>query len=285
MRKLITYDVVVTTTARSTYINNALISIARQTIQPTQCIIVINGSPTESLKVKIPSELTATCVKIYASDIMNANHARNIGVRLCRADVISILDDDDEWEVSRMQMILDRLSESDADIVYNDFFSGWSQNSRKIICASHKHLKNRNDVGGFSSVSLRRSVFVRVGELDASLKSCQDWDYWLRCLESGIKFERISAPLSFHRVSLSGSITRNSNAQYRGLRRLYFKHRLKLSYSIVKELYFRRKLSQIKRSPVGFWIFLDPIRYVKFLGLRFLYILYKFVIRFRVYRY
>lgn len=61
---------------------------------------------------------------------------------------------------------------------------------------------------------VRREVLARAGLFDASLRSCEDWDFWLRVAASGAKFELVPDMRSVYRV-LPGSLSKNLEVMWR----------------------------------------------------------------------
>ena len=61
----------------------------------------------------------------------------------------------------------------------------------------------------FGSVALlSRALFLKVGGYDDSLRSCEDFDLWLRLLDAGVQVYDIQLPLYLYRVNEVG-LSRN----------------------------------------------------------------------------
>ena len=76
-----------------------------------------------------------------------------------------------------------------------------------------------NNIMPVCSAMLRRSVCDRVGGFDVSLKSLEDWDYWLRAAAAGCRFAfsedaRLAAFIRVHGGSMSKNELRMLETEY-----------------------------------------------------------------------
>ncbi len=77
-----------------------------------------------------------------------------------------------------------------------------------------------NNIMPVCSAMLRREVILRVGDFDTSLKSLEDWEYWLRAAAADCQFSyssdaRLATYIRVHDISMSKNSLRMLQTQYR----------------------------------------------------------------------
>lgn len=112
-----------------------------------------------------------------------ANKCRNVGVSMAKGEYIAFLDSDDVWLSQKLEKQVEIL-ENDENIGF--VVCGFGETNLKGVKEGPIELKDlikENNIGGFSVLMLRKSIFDKVGGLDESLPSSQDWDIYLKLLE------------------------------------------------------------------------------------------------------
>ncbi|MEM8669848.1 MAG: glycosyltransferase [Planctomycetota bacterium] len=128
--------------------------------------------------------------------------SRNTGIEQSRGSYIALLDADDLWSPDHLDISVRTLRDTQSDVVYSttlmfDDETGallglWGPSMAE--CSEFPNgLYKRNFIVPSSTV-LRRSVCETVGLFDTNpnIQGCEDIDFWLRCVESGLKFQHIT---------------------------------------------------------------------------------------------
>lgn len=164
-------------------------SVFAQTYKDFEVVVVNDGSPdTPELEQAIaPWRDRLTYVQ---TDNCGLAGARNNGIRAARGELIALLDSDDLWEPQYLQVQVRKLDENpSADIVYPNAIifgnaPGLSEFPRSRGEVTFTSLVQENCVV-MVSVLARRSALERAGLFDNSLRSCEDFDMWLRTVKHG----------------------------------------------------------------------------------------------------
>ena len=177
-------------------LKKAIMSIVKQTYDNYE-ILIVNDSPKNielSNKIKHLVKLIKNeyCIEItYLSyeKNMGANYARNYGIKFSNGEYVAFLDDDDEWLPEKLEIQVPLMDDNVA-IVYSNF----------LICDNGKYHKNNlievtnknkiekiletNFIGSTSFPLLNKKLLLDAGGFDDQLKSCQEYDLYIRLLKN-----------------------------------------------------------------------------------------------------
>jgi glycosyltransferase involved in cell wall biosynthesis len=178
-------------------------SVYAQTYKDFEVVIVNDGSPdTPELERAIaPWRDRLTYVQTENCGLAGA---RNNGIRAAHGELIALLDSDDIWEPNYLAVQVRKLDENpNADIVYPSAMifgdgPGLFQFPRSHGEVSFSSLLQERCVV-MVSVLARRSALERAGLFDDKLRSCEDFDMWLRCVKHGSRIIYHTAVLARYR--------------------------------------------------------------------------------------
>lgn len=186
-------------------------SIQVQTLFDIEIIIINDGSTDNTLNLltKIQDER----LKIFSYENGGLPTARNRGITHATSPYISFIDADDLWAPDKLELQLAALlNHPNAGVAYSwticidnegkNFYPGVQASYQGNVLS---HLLVCNFIASGSNVLLRREVIDAVGEFDSTLKSCEDWDYWLRVARSW-DFVVVTKPQIIYRLS-SGAMS------------------------------------------------------------------------------
>ena len=172
------------------FVSATLESVFAQTYTDYEIIVVNDGSPdtVELERVLAPWADRIVYVKTTNQGLAGA---RNNGIRVSKGELIALLDSDDLWEPNYLDVQVRKLDENpSADVVYpNALIFGAEPEARSHFIASTGEVTFTSLIQEtcvvMVSVLARRSALERAGLFDSSLRSCEDFDMWLRCIKSG----------------------------------------------------------------------------------------------------
>lgn len=117
---------------------------------------------------------------------MGAQYSRNVGILNSIGEYLAFLDDDDEWEIFKIEKQLAAFTEENIGLVYcNGYTSVNGKISEyrywtKAINPSFADMLGDDYVGSTSQVLIRRKCFAHVGMFDNSMPARQDYEMWIR---------------------------------------------------------------------------------------------------------
>ncbi len=194
---------------RATVLPQAIKSVFAQGFEDLEVIVVddASGDNTQSV-ITAMAQSDPRIVYIRHPHNQGGAAARNTGIERARGEYIAFLDSDDEWLPHKLARQMELFGKLDASygvvytglqVIYEDKKKG------EVFRASHRgsflnELLICNCVRTLSSVVVKRHFLQAVGGLDPRLKSCQDWDLYIRLMKL-CPFECIEDPLVVYYVN------------------------------------------------------------------------------------
>jgi glycosyltransferase involved in cell wall biosynthesis len=163
----------------------AIESVLAQSVQPTQILVVDDGSQDNTATHL--SKRFGRQIDVLTQANLGVSAARNHALVKAEGNWIALLDSDDEWLPEKLQkQTLAITNNTDAVLVHSDEI--WVRHGTRVNSAK-KHQKR----GGFiyqhclplccispSAAMIKTSVLRDLGGFDETLPACEDYDLWLR---------------------------------------------------------------------------------------------------------
>lgn len=199
-------------------LSSAIKSLCRQTYSNIEIIVVNDASP-ETLEIeKVMEEFPGV---IYIKNSINVGLAatRNVGIRKSKGEYIAFLDADDEWHPRKLELQMQHVSANTAiacdveeflsNLPQPRAFSDAEENNIQVVRGDLR-FSFQNYLTG-ASLLAPKPLLLKVGGYDESLRSCEDYDLWLRLLREGARLIHLRLPLYYYRFNSSG-LSKNVNA-------------------------------------------------------------------------
>lgn len=243
-------SVVIPTHNRRDNLLLALESVYRQTILPSEVIVVDDGScPLLDGSIFCNSPSGLSCRLITHHVPQGAAKARNTGIENAIGHWIAFLDDDDRFRVDKIEKITRVIESIDGvDLIYHpalieivDFRLVYKSRSKQIESGDNgfKSLLVKNIVGGTSMVTARKQCLVEAGLFKADFVPREDHELWIRMFANGKVFYFIDEPLTYYyHHSAVQSLTKNIEKQELSIRKIeksYADEYAKLESGVLKK--------------------------------------------------
>ena len=204
----------------SATLGRAIESVYAQTLPVDELIVVNDCSPETE---EIERVLQAYRDVVYVKNPVNIGLAatRNKGISIATGDIVSFLDADDELHPQKLELQYPFVGESSVVACNVD----WVANGDKVGSWKHyerveakpfqgaRRLIYRNTITG-ASLMAHKSLLLKVGGYDSDLRSCEDFDLWLRLVKENVDIFNIKLPLYryyFNKNGLSQNYLEISN--------------------------------------------------------------------------
>ncbi|MDH7601945.1 MAG: glycosyltransferase [Armatimonadota bacterium] len=212
------------------YLSEALESVAAQTYDRTELVIVDDRSPIDIVPiVESVRGLPPTRILRNTANLGHAE-ARNVGVQASEGELIAFLDHDDIWLPDKLKAQAEVLgSNKDAAMTFCDV---------EILCETNQNttagntlapavsklyfdqskiperptlgwlMSHRNCVITVSSVLVRKQAMLDIGLFDGRYSSCDDYDAWLKIRSRWpiIHLPKVCAKYRLHRFNANYAV-------------------------------------------------------------------------------
>jgi glycosyltransferase involved in cell wall biosynthesis len=206
-------SVVITTLNRLDYLRRALASVEGQAYRNFDILVMDDGSSDGTVEFLEGYQSSAPFRWQSVPSCERAN-LRNRGAALASGNLLSFLDDDDEWHEEKLVRQVECM-QANPDAVASYCFTvpiGPDGSVLHDLAAEHRrlYLRQVRDGHGFESlarhcliftsgVMVRRAAFEHVGGYQDRLIPAEDWHYYL-CLAKAGRIVAVADPLVRYRV-------------------------------------------------------------------------------------
>lgn len=186
------FSVVIPTYNRAESIAAAIDSVLKQTVPVKEIVIVDDGSTDGTLE-RVEAIGCPLIKTVANSRNIGAAASRNRGAAVASGDWIAFLDSDDYWHPGKIAAERALIAKSGKDavavasnhVLVIDGRVSPFPTRKETIPDVDGALRTANFLGTCSCMTIRRDLFLSIGGFDETLRSCQDWDLWLRVAEAG----------------------------------------------------------------------------------------------------
>ncbi|HEX8374526.1 MAG TPA: glycosyltransferase family 2 protein [Geminicoccaceae bacterium] len=193
------------------YIEAAVRSALGQTLREIEVLVVDDGSTdaTPLLLARLERELRDPRLRIIRKVNGGLSAARNTGIRAARGALIGFLDGDDLWrpeKAERHVARMDRDRRLGVTFSHSEYLTDDGRPTGRLHVSRLRRpglgqMIRRNHVGNGSSPVVRRECFAQAGLFDEGLRSCEDYEMWVRILgTTRHAIGRIPEPLTLYRL-------------------------------------------------------------------------------------
>lgn len=217
-------SVIIPTYNRSHTIKKCLDSVFNQTYKVNEIIVVDDCSTDNTIDILNSYEDQITVLQTEINS--GAQVARNKGIKAANSNWIAFLDSDDEWLLDKIEKQISELQNSN----FNYFTLVHGNCIVNNFAKKNKYIWTLDQIEGdnvydqllsksgtlFPSIMTSKVALEKIGYLDESVISYQEWDTAIR-LSKFCRFIHIQEPLfiyNIHDNSISRSSVNNINGYY-----------------------------------------------------------------------
>ena len=198
----------------------ALDCVARQTISPSEVIVVNDGSTdrTQQMAEEYRSQNHDLNIKLVNQPNSGPGAGRNTGIGVATGNYIAFLDVDDLWYDKKLERVSETIQEHrETTLFCHDEFARSENGHRRRRRRYGPYVPNMYErllfVGNCVSPSatiVRADAIESLGGFseDRSLDSVEDYDLWLRLARAGHEFYFLHEVLGEYTLA-AGSLTAN----------------------------------------------------------------------------
>jgi glycosyltransferase involved in cell wall biosynthesis len=224
-------SVVIPAYNRAQFIEGAVYSVLTQTYTNLEVVVVDDGSTDNTVPIlKEQARKDARIRLIQHSHRKGAQAARNTGIHAAQGQWIAFLDSDDQWLSESLDVRLQIARLKGVHIVHSDCYVR-RPGSAQLQRFGHPRLQGnvyrqllRRCSTLFPSFLLSKEALTRIGYLDQTIVSYQEWDTAIR-LAKYYKFAFVQEPTFIYDCSSAETISKDLLRTAQGYEQVFLKHR------------------------------------------------------------
>lgn len=214
---------------QSNFIRDCYLSIVAQKYNNLEIIFINDGSLDDTLSIIEKIAFYDSKVKIINKSNGGLASARNAGIKVATGDYVIYLDCDDMLLPNCLRSIKTKIeNKASVDLIhfgYRHIIENGINVMKVVLPKKNCKLLPSilyNNLGPVHSFCVNKTLLKKIGFFDEKLKSCEDWDYWIRASFLTNKIYFIEIALSDYRVNQK-SMSRNSFTLYDSLIEVAFR--------------------------------------------------------------
>lgn len=213
------FSIIIPCYNQASWLPKTIASIQQQSFQDWEAIIINDGSTDETARVSENLAAKEPRIKLIHQQNGGLSAARNAGLKLAQGEWIDFLDADDYYLEGCLSEIAKTALDTKAQIIqtaYNMVDEDGNLISEKNVPGENGlmiELVLKGNPGPCQSIFIKRSFAEKIGEFDTTLRSAEDWDFWLRVAKAGAERFILQKPLVAYR-QLHNSMSRNPWTMY-----------------------------------------------------------------------
>jgi glycosyltransferase involved in cell wall biosynthesis len=217
------------------YLAIAIDSVLSQTFTDYEALIIDDGSTDATYAIARDYASRDERIKVLQQQNGGIASARNHGLRVAASPLIALLDCDDLWTpeyLAAQTAIL--TAHPEVDIVTGN---AWNLGGSRDGLPARRTPDPRpapdlaqilaDETVIFIMSVFRRGVYATIGGFDETMRTNEDYDFWIRAAMANFVFTRNDAPLGYYRRR-DDSVSASELVMLRGIIRVYAKTRPKL---------------------------------------------------------
>jgi glycosyltransferase involved in cell wall biosynthesis len=167
-------------------ITETIESLLKQTFSDFELIIINDGSTDKT--VEVVEAISDPRIKVFSYENGGLPVARNRGMARATGEFLTFIDADDLWTPDKIESQVEALrSNPEAGVAYS--WTAFINEKSEYLYAweplhyqgnVYRDLLYRNFISSGSNIMVRREYAAAAGEFDPTLKSVEDWDYYIR---------------------------------------------------------------------------------------------------------
>jgi len=200
----------------ASFLREAVTSVLGQSLQELELLVVDDGSTDDSPRILEELARADARLRLLRQENAGPSPARNRGIEAARAPWLAFLDADDWWDPDCLAKLLHAATHARAQLAY----CGW-QNVGLAGGPGEPWLPPDHSAADLELVCFRscpwpihalivaRQKITEAGGFDVTLRSCEDFDLWLRIART-LRVVRVPEVMAFYRHHGNGQLTGQS---------------------------------------------------------------------------
>ena len=178
-------------------------SILKQDFNNYEIVAVDDGSSDKTTEI-LNNYKIRNNIKVITQSNKGLGAARNTGIKASDGIYICLLDADDLWVTNKLTKVHEIINNKKYSLVSNDEIILGNKYLFYLRNNPPRSLSNLLISGNTlspSAITIKKEIFDKVGLFKEGKKflGVEDWDFWIRVIDSGEKIKHLPEPLGIYR--------------------------------------------------------------------------------------
>lgn len=218
-----TFSIIIPCYNQGVFLEDCINSVLAQKFDNWEAIIINDGSFDDTEAIARSYEALNARIIVQSQTNQGLSSARNNGMAVAKGDYLLFLDADDWIETNAFSTLSTVIFEHPGYELYRMGYSYWDK-PKGLYFHTHVPMANgeifhqvlTQNIGPCHSIIVRKDLAKMLGGFDPLLRSCEDWDFWIRAGKMGAKIQSIPEVLVGYRY-VPTSMSRNPRVMYDSL--------------------------------------------------------------------
>ena len=220
------FSVIIPCYNQAHFLSQCLDSLLEQGFENWEAILVNDGSTDDTDEVVQEYSAVDSRIKWVKKINGGLSSARNFGIENALGSRFIFLDADDFIYPNCLAKIAEVLQDSNDNTLIQYGYTYVKEDGKTILAHTHAQKKTslipdvfEGNLGPCHSICISRSLALAAGSFDESLKSVEDWDFWIRAVKAGGTQKIISEKLVYYRYA-KNSMSRDGFVMFDALKKV-----------------------------------------------------------------
>ena len=208
------------------FLPQCLDSLLEQEFKNWEAIVVNDGSSDATNEVVQKYSAEDPRIKLVVKENGGLSSARNFGIVNALGNRFIFLDADDFLYENCLEKIALIIQDADEKTLIQYGYTYVKENGKEVLSHTKAQKKEflipdifKGNLGPCHSICISRSLALAAGSFDESLKSVEDWDFWMRAVKAGGTQKIIPEILVYYRYA-KNSMSRDGFVMFYALKKV-----------------------------------------------------------------
>lgn len=226
------FSIIIPCYNQASWLPETIAAIQRQDFNDWEVIIVNDGATDDTAVVAEDLASMDNRIKVVHQQNGGLSAARNTGVKHAKGEWLDFLDADDYYLDGCLSEVTKAAQSVNADIIQTAYTivdeDGKLINTKEVAGGNGLMIDIvlKGNPGPCQSLFIKKTFALQLGEFDTTLRSAEDWDFWLRAAKAGGERFIVQKPLVAYR-QLHNSMSRNPWTMYANTLKVIERRRMK----------------------------------------------------------
>jgi glycosyltransferase involved in cell wall biosynthesis len=208
------------------FLTQCLDSLMIQEYKNWEAIVVNDGSIDNTDAVCQKYAVVDSRIKLVKKTNGGLSSARNFGIANAVGNRFIFLDADDFLYENCLEKIAVIIQDADENTLIQYGYTYVKEDGKEVLSHTKAQKKEsiipaifKGNLGPCHSICISRSLLLAAGSFDESLKSVEDWDFWMRAIKAGGTQKIIPGMLVYYRYA-KNSMSRDGFVMFNALKKV-----------------------------------------------------------------